>query len=202
MEELQQGEEPVGFHSQGTDVNFATFEDAILQSIAWANEIPPEILRLSFSSNYSASQAAINEFKAYLSKQWMIWGETFCTPVYIDWLLSETLKGRIKAPDLINSWRDPEQYDIFGAWTAVEWYGNVKPSMDMKKSAQASQLLVDEGWSTNAREARGINGTKFSKNIKRLRRENELKAEAARPIIEFRRKYGQSPDEVLDDEDI
>lgn len=202
MEELQQGEEPVGFHSQGTDVNFATFEDAILQSIAWANEIPPEILRLSFSSNYSASQAAINEFKAYLSKQWMIWGETFCTPVYIDWLLSETLKGRIKAPDLINSWRDPQQYDIFGAWTAVEWYGNVKPSMDMKKSAQASQLLVDEGWSTNAREARGINGTKFSKNIKRLRRENELKAEAARPIVEFRRKYGQSPDEVLDDEDI
>lgn len=202
MEELQQGEEPVGFHSQGTDVNFATFETAILQSIAWANEIPPEILTLSFSSNYSASQAAINEFKAYLSKQWSIWGDTFCTPIYIDWLISETLQERIKAPELINAWRDPMQYDIFGAWTAVEWYGNVKPSMNMRQSAQASQLLVDEGWSTNAREARGINGTKFSQNIKRLRRENELKAEAARPIIEFRRQFGQSPDEVLQDKDI
>ena len=202
MEELQQGEEPVGFHSQGTDLNFGTFEDAILQSIAWANEMPPEILRLSFSSNYSASQAAINEFKAYLSKQWAIWGETFCTPIYIDWLISETLQTRIKAPQLIDAWRDPLQYDIFGAWTGVEWYGNVKPSMNMRQSAQASQLLVDEGWSTNAREARGINGTKFSQNIKRLRRENELKAEAARPIVEFRRQFGQSPDEVIADKDI
>lgn len=202
MEELQQGEEPVGFHSQGTDINFGTFEEVILQSIAWANEIPPEILRLSFSSNYSASQAAINEFKAYLTKQWAIWGDTFCTPIYVDWLLSETLQGRIDSPDLINAWRDPSKFDIFGAWTAVEWYGNVKPSMNMRQSAEASQILVDEGWSTNAREARGINGTKFSKNIKRLKRENEQKADAARPIIEFRRQYGQSPDEVLEDKDI
>ena len=73
--------------------------------------------------------------------------------------------------------------------------------MNMRQSAQASQLLVDEGWSTHAREARGINGTKFSQNIKRLRRENELKAEAARPIIEFRRQFGQSPDEVIADKD-
>lgn len=202
MEELQQGEEPVGFHSQGTDVNFGLFEGAVLQSIAWANEIPPEILRLSFSSNYSASQAAINEFKAYLSKQWEIWGDSFCTPIYIDWLISETLQQRIEAPELINSWRDPMQYDTFGAWTAVEWYGNVKPSMNMRQSAEASEMLVNNGWSTNAREARGINGTKFSHNIKRLRRENEQKAEAAAPIIEFKSLYGVRPDEVLDDPDI
>lgn len=198
MEELQTGEEPVGFHSQGTDVNFGTFEEAIIQAVAWANEIPPEILRLAFSNNYSASQAAINEFKIYLNKVWSDWGETFCTPVYVEWLISETLLQKIAAPGLLESWRNPQQYDVFGAWVLTEWYGSIKPSTDMLKQAKGSKMLVDEGWSTNAREARVTTGTKFSKNMKRLRRENELKVEAARPMAEFRQEFGeQAADEAI-----
>lgn len=191
MEELQTGEEPVGFNSQGTDVNFGTFEEAIIQAVAWANEIPPEILRLAFSNNYSASQAAINEFKIYLNKVWSDWGETFCTPIYIEWLLSETLLQKIAAPGLLQAWRNPSEYDIFGAWTSADWYGSIKPSTDMLKQAKGSKLLVSEGWSTNAREARITTGTKFTKNIKRLKRENELKAAAARPLLELRAEFGE-----------
>lgn len=190
MEELQTGEKPVGFHSQGTDVNFGTFEEAIIQAVAWANEIPPEILRLAFSNNYSASQAAINEFKIYLNKVWADWGETFCSPIYVEWLLSETLLQKISAPNLLESWRNPQKYDVFGAWVSVDWYGSIKPSTDMLKQAKGSKLLVAEGWSTNAREARITTGTKFSKNIKRLKRENEQKVEAARPLAEFRKEFG------------
>lgn len=190
MEELQTGEKPVGFHSQGTDVNFGTFEEAIIQAVAWANEIPPEILRLAFSNNYSASQAAINEFKIYLNKVWADWGETFCSPIYVEWLLSETLLQKISAPGLLESWRNPQKYDVFGAWVSVDWYGSIKPSTDMLKQAKGSKLLVAEGWSTNAREARITTGTKFSKNIKRLKRENEQKVEAARPLAEFRKEFG------------
>ena len=190
MEELQTGEEPVGFHSQGTDVNFGVFEEAIIQAVAWANEVPPEILRLAFSNNYSASQAAINEFKIYLNKVWSDWGETFCSPIYVEWMLSETLLQKIATPGLLQAWRNPSQYDIFGAWTLTDWYGSIKPSTDMLKQAKGSKLLVDEGWSTNAREARITTGTKFTKNIKRLKRENELKVEAARPLAEFRREFG------------
>ena len=43
------------------------------------------------------AQAAINEFKIYLNKVWSDWGETFCQPVYIEWLLAENLKGRISS---------------------------------------------------------------------------------------------------------
>ena len=77
MEELQTGEEPVGFGNQGIDTDFGVFESTIINAIAWANEIPPEILQLAFSNNYSASQAAINEFKIYLNKFGSDWGETF-----------------------------------------------------------------------------------------------------------------------------
>lgn len=176
-DELSFGEEPVMKGGEGTDINFPVFEEAIIQSVAWANEIPPEILRLSFSNNYSASQAAINEFKIYLNKRWKRTGDTLCTPIYIDWMLSEALIGKVTTPGLLESWRDPRQYDTFGALTLVEWYGSIKPSTDMLKAAKGSKLLIDEGWSTNAREARGLTGTKWNRNMRRLKRENALKAE-------------------------
>jgi capsid protein len=190
-EELQTGEEPVLLGGQGTDVNFGVFEEAIIQSIAWANEIPPEILRLAFSNNYSASQAAINEFKIYLNMRWSIEGETFAGLIYQEWLLSETLQQNISAPGLLQAWRNPQRYDIFGAWVAADWYGSIKPSTDMLKQAKGSKLLVNEGWSTNAREARITTGTKFSKNIKRLTRENKQKADAARPLLELKAEFGE-----------
>lgn len=189
MEELQTGEEPVLMGGQGTDVNFGEFEEAIIQAVAWANEVPPEILRLAFSNNYSASQAAINEFKIYLNKIWSDWGETFCGPIYVEWLLSEVLLQKIIAPGLLSAWRDPKQYDIFGGWICADWYGAIKPSTDMLKQAKGSELLVKNGWSTNAREARITTGTKFSKNAKRLKRENEQLVEAMRPLAEFKQEF-------------
>ena len=77
FEELAEGEEPILKGGEGTDINFGTFKDSIINSIAWDNEIPPEILKLSFSKNYSASQAAINEFKMYLDKVRLQWEKRF-----------------------------------------------------------------------------------------------------------------------------
>ncbi len=190
FEELQVGEEPVAFGGQGTDVNFKVFEEAILQSMAWALGIPPEILTLSFTNNYSASQAAINEFKMLLNELWSDWGETFCTPIEREWLISEILNGKIQADGLIQAWRDPMQQDIFGAWTLVDWFGSIKPSTDMRKQGLGSEILVKQGWSTNSKESRMLTGSKFSVNIKRLKRENKQKAEAARPILELEREFG------------
>lgn len=196
IDELQAGEKIELLTGNGTDGSFGEFEAAIIQGVAWTLEIPPEILTLAFSNNYSASQAAINEFKIYLNKFWSHWGETFCTPIYIDWLVSEALLQKIKAPSFLQAWRDPQQFDIFGAWVSVEWYGSIKPSTDMLKQGKGSELLVKNGWSTNAREARGISGTKFSKNIKKLKKENTLKADAMRPLLELEQEFGVSEEQV------
>lgn len=190
IDELQEGEEPILKGGEGTDVNFGTFEEAIIQAVAWANEVPPEILRLAFSNNYSASQAAINEFKIYLNKVWADWGDQFCRPIYVEWLISETLLGKTNAPGLVDAWRDSARHDVLAAWVCSEWYGSIKPSTDMLKQAKGSKMLVAEGWSTNAREARITTGTKFSQNVKRLRRENEQKAAAARPLLELQQEFG------------
>lgn len=195
-EELQHGEEPVQMGGNGTDTNFGEFEEAIVQAVAWSLELPPEILRLSFSNNYSASQAAINELKITINMKWGDFGETFCSPIYIEWLLSETLMQKIIAPGLLQAWRTPKEYDVFGAWVSADWYGSIKPSTDMLKQAKGSELMLKLGLTTRSRESRITTGTKFSKNAKRQKQENKLLVEAMRPLAEFKQEFG----EVLDDD--
>lgn len=182
LDELQVGEKPVGFHNQGTDEKFADFEAAIIGGIAWMLEIPPEILQLAFSNNYSASQAAINEFKMYLDRARMRFGDEFCQPIYVEWLLAQALSGKVNAPGLLESWRDPVKYDAFGAWTSSDWTGHVKPSTDVFKQARGIELLLEMGLTTRDRASREATGTKFSKNVKKLARENEMLAEALEPL--------------------
>lgn len=196
MEDLQVGEKPHAFESAASDINFGDFEEAIISGVSWANEIPPEILKLAFSNNYSASQAAINEFKIYLNKVWSDWGETFCTPIYIEWLVANALQGKIVASRLLESWRNPALYDVFGAWTSVIWYGSIKPSTDMLKAAKGSQLLLELGLTTRAREARQMTGTKFSKNVQKLTRENEQMVDMLRPILELKAEFGESQEDT------
>ena len=173
IEELQQGEEPVSFNTQRPNVNFGTFESAIVAALAWANEIPPEILMLSFNSNYSASKAAINEFKMYLDRVRKTFAADFCKPVYEQWLLNEALTGRIDAQGLLNSWRNPALYDVYGAWVHSDFQGQIKPSIDLGKDVKSYKMAVDCGWITNSRASKELFGTKFSSNIKRLRKEQE-----------------------------
>lgn len=201
IETLQTGEK-IQTHGSGAEVQFGPFEESIVQAIAWANQIPPEILKLAFSNNYSASQAAINEFKMFLNKERTDFGHDFCQPVYVEWLISETLLGAIEAPGLLEAWRDPSKYDVFGAWVDSDWSGAIKPSTDLVKQARGMKMIVAEGWSTNERASREITGTKFRKNIKRLKRENQLKVEAAEPLADFEQRYGRSADDFATQESI
>jgi capsid protein len=183
LDELQTGEEPVSFSGNAAVEGFGVFEEAVLQSIAWANNIPPEILQLSFSSNYSASQAAINEFKLYLNPVRTDFGNNFCRPIYIEWLLAEALAKKIEAPGLLESWRDPALYDQFGGWVSCDWSGNIKPAVKLNDLVSAYKEMCEQGFITRDRASRELTGTKYSKNAQKLKRENELLAEANESIV-------------------
>lgn len=191
MQELAVGEEPVFVGGQGTDINFPVFETAIIQAVAWANEVPPEILTLAFSNNYSASQAAINEFKIFLNKERTRDGSQYCQPIYMEWLLAETLSGNILAPGLLAAWRDPRRYDIFAAWLSSDWSGAIKPSTDVLKQAKGYEKLIEIGAITRDRTSKELTGTKFSKNVQKLKRENAALADAARPMLELQAEFGE-----------
>lgn len=181
IEELQEGEEPVPGQS-GAEVQLGPFEDVITQAIAWANEVPPEIMRLAFSSNYSASQAANNEFKLYQNRVRDAFGHEFLQPWYEEWLAPSVLTGRIRAPGLLAARRDPEQYDTLAAWFSASWCGAIKSSVDIVKTARGYQGLIEMGACTRDRASRETTGTKYSRNVKKLRRENEQLLEALEPL--------------------
>lgn len=177
IEELQQGEEPQAFGAQGTDEKFGEFEEAIIQAVAWALETPPEILRLTFGSNYSASQAAINEYKMALNRLRMCWGEGFCAPIYREWLLSEALTQKITAPGLLEAWRD-SVYDIYAAWIASDWSGQIKPAVDPSRLIRFYVEAIKEGLITRDRACRELTGMKYSRVVKQLAVENAQLQEA------------------------
>ncbi|HET9954166.1 MAG TPA: phage portal protein [Polyangiaceae bacterium] len=197
LDELQQGEEPQPFSSHGTDERFGTFEEAIVQGIGWALEIPPEILRLTYSSNYSASQAAINEFKMYLNKTRNQWGKAFCQPIYCDWLLSAALLRDIEAPGYLEGWRNPGQYVVVGAWSSADWTGHIKPAVDQSKLVGGYKEMVAEGFITRDRASRELTGTKYSKNVAKLARENAMLAEAIKPLA----KEPSEPEPAIEPEE-
>jgi lambda family phage portal protein len=173
FEELQQGEEPKSFDTKRPNVNYAVFEEAIIQAIAWASEVPPEILKLAFSNNYSASKAAINEFKAYISKMRRGFGDSFCQPIFVEWLLSETISGRISAPGLLEAWRDPMGFNVFGAWTRSQWGGPVKPSVELKKDIEAYREAIDARLITRDRASKDLFGVRFDTVLRRWEKEEQ-----------------------------
>ncbi len=173
-EELQQGEEPESFNTSRPNVNYGAFEASVINAIAWASEVPPEILTLAFSNNYSASKAAINEFKIYLLTIRKNFGEVFCSPIYVEWLVGEVLKNRIDAAGFLEARRNPNDYVVFGAWSHATWSGPVKPSVDLGKDVRAMTEAIEANMITVNRASKDLFGVRFATVLRR--RKKELRA--------------------------
>ena len=183
FQEMQHGEKVHSYDTKRPNVNFAVFEEAIINAISWANEIPPEIMKLGFSSNYSASQAAISEFKMYLDKTRDDLGDNFLSVVYQDFFLAEALNDNIKANGFLEAQRSGK-WDIVGAWQLSCWAGAIKPTINVLNTLKAYQGYIQEGLITRDRAARDITGMKFSKVTQQLARENKELVTALQPLID------------------
>lgn len=197
FENLAPGEKVTFYSDNGSDINFGGFEATILMGVAWALEIPPEILLLSFNKNYSASQAALNEFEMFLGKERERFGAQYCDFVYQDWFLSTVLLNRIDAGSYLSDFMTQDRWEYARAWTLADWAGHVKPSTDPLKRVNAYSRLVEEGFITRARAAREITGMKFSRNARQLKKENQLWVDAHRPIAEFENEFGPGTVEAM-----
>lgn len=180
-------EEKVNFFNNNVqDVNFGAFEASIVMGVSWALEIPPEILLLSFNKNYSASQAAINEFKLYLDKERTSFGACYCDFIYSDWFYSMALLNRIQCGNYVADYDDDDSWELARAWTIADWSGHIKPSTDMLKQMNAFGRGIELGLVTRSRSAREVNGMKYSRIVREQKKENQLWVEANRPLEEFK----------------
>jgi len=189
-ESLPPGMEPKGFTSDGTDEKFADFEDAILSGIAWALEMPKSVLKMEFKSSYSASRGEIKEFNMSVSTARNRFADTFTRRVYRSWLTTSVLTRRVEANGLLEAWRDPMKFDIYAAWTNSSWFGAVKQAVDLPKEVTGLSAMADLGYTTHSANSRKLTNTRFTTNITRVSRENQLIAQATRPILELEREFG------------
>jgi len=161
---LNAGEELKSFDPSSPNEAFSAFNKAIEDIIYPSVNQPPEIGRLSFNSNYSASQAAILIFWDILK----VWRDElasdFLNIIYEAWLDNEIARGRIKCP----GWSDPF---LRKAWSYCEWTGRSKPHIDPVKYGAGEKLKIELGATTQERIARETNGSNAALNRAKLKRE-------------------------------
>lgn len=201
LDQLAEGEEPHGFMPHGTDEKFGEFEAAMLHTVAWGNGIPPEILQLGFSNNYSASQAAINEFKIKLHATRTEFGAQVCQPIYREWLISQVQVGRLSAPGMLEALRNDSEFETFEAWVSSDWSGNIKPAVDLSKLVAGYGKMLEEGLTTRALACRELTGRKYTRTVAQLQRENEMLADALAPLAALEPSPAAPPAEPEPDDD-
>ncbi len=144
-DELAYGEEIISFQTNRPNVNLAKFEEGILNAISWALEVPPEIARMLFQNNFSASRQANNEFNVYLQYRYKAFGDEFYQPIYEELLISSVLNGWIDTPGFLEAYNSPTGWRTIFAWSNSFWSGLSRPSVDIKKDVAAAAQGLKAG---------------------------------------------------------
>lgn len=181
-DDYEMGPGTINIMKPGEDIKFATptrpasgfsaFVRALCEQCGAALEIPADLLLKSFNASYSASRAALLEaWKAFkMRREWF--ANDFCRPVYEIWLAEAVARGRIQAPGFFT---DPL---IRAAWLGSEWIGPSQGQLDPTKEISAEILANQQGYSTREQSTIRLNGGQWEANMRQLKRENEIIAEA------------------------
>ncbi len=155
---------------------FEPFFMSLVKQIGSAIEIPFEQLMLYFSASYSAARGAILEaWKFYRHRRvWLV--ESFCQPVYMNFLEEAVLKGRIVAPGFLE---DPV---LRMAWGGAYWNGPGQGQLNPLQETQAADLRIQRTLSTYQDEYSSIHGADWTTAVERNAREVELLREKNIPV--------------------
>lgn len=194
VERLQAGEDIESVNTQRPNVNYEKFVDALTAQMGASLGVAPEVLKMAFNSNYSASKAAIE----------MTWKEVehgradlaagFLNPVYSMWLDGEVRAGNLR----LDGWDQPV---IRRAWLNCQWTGISKPSVDPLKESKAATQRIQDGLTTRERESKSYNGTDYWDNVTRLQRENEALSNANASVTNQSTEMGEGRNSEEDEDD-
>lgn len=145
------------FESSAPAESFASFVESFVGYLAQSVNVPPEILAMKFSENYSASRAALIMFWRVAGIERDEEASDFYTPVYKAWLMGEIAAGRIQAA----GWADPR---LRAAWCLCNWNGPPMPNIDPAKTAKADKDYIEMGAQTPDSVARTFNGSSGAAN--------------------------------------
>ena len=167
---LGDGEDITTANPARTNSSFDSFCTSVIRQIGASLEIPYEVLIKHFTSSYSASRGALLEaWKMFkMRRVWLV--QTFCQPIYEEWLAEAVAKGRITAPGFFN---DPA---VRAAWCGAEWFGPTQGHLNPMQEANAAKVRIETGISNRERESAEMNGQDW----------NEIQSQSAREIKQMK----------------
>ena len=204
FDDLAPGEKVTSYSTNRPNVNYKAFEEAILNGISWALEIPPEIITLKFTSSYSASRQANNEFEVYLKYRTFKNAKDFCQLIFEEFVIQSVITGQLSLPGFITDVIAGKNWRLKAAWLNCSWSGINRPSVDRGKDVKAAHDALNDGLTTFDDECRRINGKSFRQVSNELKREIDmLKSLGFTPgILENNNGEPAYPDENNIDDDV
>lgn len=170
---LNYGESLTSFDTKRPNLNMVEFNERIIDNISSALGIPPEILRKSFNSNYSASRQStkmwFNQTKS-LTKNFT---DQFAKYFFSLWLDVMVLNDRISLKGYLDALLRDDT-DTLEAWRSHRWAGSSDENIDVYKQARADELAVANGWQTNADIAQKRYDADFYSNARALKQEQDV----------------------------
>lgn len=198
-DKLEPGEKVQGFKPDGTDLNFTDFENTIIRAIAWSLRIPPSILTLSMSSNYSASSAELSKWFDFARNQGQYFGDNLCQPIYEEFLISCVLNNDIEASNFLKGFLNEIEYiDEYRAWCYADWQGPAHQTADVLKTTKAAVELIKNNLSSYTDQTRALTGKRFSKVMEQKHEDLDEIIKYQQRVIEFKEKYGTNPEDVME----
>jgi len=161
---LNAGESLEAFKPTAPSEAYSSFTDSVKSTLFSSLNTPPEVGKLTFNSNYTASQAALLLFWDVL-KMWRDeLASDFLNPLYEAWLENEIANRRIKCP----GWSDPM---LRQAWSFCQWTGKGRPQTDPETQGRGYKEFVELGAKTLEEIARETNGSSAALNREKLKLE-------------------------------
>jgi lambda family phage portal protein len=136
---------------------FDSFVESFWGNIGATKSMPPEIMRMKFGNNYSASRGVLLMYWLTLDIDRDEQVSDIEQPRYEAWLSEEIAAGRVSAP----GWSDPR---MKAAWLNASWYSLPLPHIDPLKEANAIDKFLQLSLTNQEREARAHNGSSAAEN--------------------------------------
>lgn len=120
---------------------YPAFFEAVFVQLCAACDIPPEVALQKYSSNYSASRAAINGWGYIVNIYRDDFSQNFYRNYYNLWLEVEILKNKVSAPGYLKALQE-NNYMAIESYTNCKFTGTNMPHIDPYKEVKAIREML------------------------------------------------------------
>ena len=120
---------------------YPAFFEAVFVQLCAACDIPPEVALQKYSSNYSASRAAINGWGYIVNIYREDFSQNFYRNFYNLWLEVEILKSKVNAPGYLKAIQE-NNYMAIESYTNCKFTGVNMPHIDPLKEVKAIREML------------------------------------------------------------